>query len=121
MATSKEWHTRASWSLDELANEMARHFGYPDRTALLKSMIRGCALVGATANHSLLLRLARESPAMQDKIDAEMLRRWRAKEVVMEGPLTEMAKRVMQQTGVPTNYVMNMAAEDIIEKVRVEV
>ena len=43
---SKEWHLRASWPLDKLATEMATDYGYADRTALLKSMIRLGAMLG---------------------------------------------------------------------------
>ncbi len=76
---SKEWHLRASWSLDKLATEMATHYGYADRTALLKSMIRLGAMLGQESPvHKELHLIAEETPMLQDKIDAELLRRWNA-------------------------------------------
>jgi hypothetical protein len=76
---SKEWHLRASWSLDKLATEMATHYGYADRTALLKSMIRLGAMLGQESPvHKALHMIAEETPMLQDKTDAELLRRWNA-------------------------------------------
>jgi hypothetical protein len=77
---SKEWHMRASWALDELAGELWKHFDYPDKTALVKGLVRYCALVDKSKPHGMTARLAREPAWVQDKIDAEILRMWRAGE-----------------------------------------
>lgn len=115
---SKEWHLRASWSLDDLADAMVKHFGYADRTALLKSMIRGCALVGRQSNHAMLLRLSRESPAVQDKIDEEICRMWRDGESLVEGVMKKMAEQVAGETGLAPDTVLEVTAVEIIARAR---
>lgn len=118
MAASKEWHIRASWSLDDLVDAMAKHFGYADRTGLIKSLIRGCALVGRNSNHAMLLRLSHEPPAVQDKIDAELCRMWKERESIAEGPMKKLAEKIAAQTGRAPNTVLKLTAEQIIERAR---
>lgn len=118
MAASKEWHLRASWSLDNLAESMARHFGYADRTAFIKSLVRGCALVGRRGNHAMLIRLSHEPPAVQDKIDAEICRMWREVESIDEGHMRKMAERASAETGMTPETVLEVTALEIILRAR---
>ncbi len=77
---SKTWQTRVSWTLDELTGKMALEYGYADRTALIKSMMRLGAMLGPESPyHEMLRDMANETPAVQEKIDGELLRRWEAK------------------------------------------
>lgn len=109
---------RASWSLDDLVTAMAEHFGYANRTALLKSMIRGAALVGRNSNHAMLLRLSQEPPAVQDKIDAELCRMWKDGESIAEGPMKKLAERIAAETGRAPETVLALTAQEIIARAR---
>lgn len=110
---------RASWSLDELASHIVNHYRYRDKTALFKSLIRGTALIGKESDHSMLVRLSHEPPAVQDKLDAELLRRWHAGETIGLGPLTRLVREVAKRTGHGPAVVMAAAADELIATARV--
>lgn len=98
MAT-KQVRMRWSWALDELAKEMARHFGYSDTTALVKGLLRYCARVDKSIGHDFSVPLSKEPPAIQDQIDALILKKWRKGEHIHRQRLEEMLREVAEEMG----------------------
>lgn len=117
---SKTWRLRSSWSLDELAEKIGKHYGYTDRTAFLKSAVRFMALLGHEAGcHTALKQLAAESPGRQDRIDAELLRLWDAQ---IEGRIGELRKAIDSASrtmgGVSLEELVIAVGQDVVSKLR---
>lgn len=85
---NKQVRQRWSWDLDELAGLMAKHFGYADKTALVKGLLRYAARV------TFSVPLSRETPLMQDHIDRLLLAKWKAGDTIHRQQLDEIAKEI---------------------------
>lgn len=91
-----DWHLRISDDLGTLVDEIVKQFGYSDRTACVKSLIRLTALVGRDApGHALAMPMCHQNWTTQDKIDREILRMWRADERLDVGYLAAILGQVI--------------------------
>lgn len=112
---------RASWSLDSLLGEMAAGLGYADKTALTKSLVRICALVGRESPvHAMVLGISHLAPAMQDKVDEEILRMWRTGEAIENQQLAEIVKRLAEEYKVGPNSLLQAAGEQLVKRALLE-
>lgn len=98
---------------------MAQHFGYADKTALLKSLVRLCALIGRNGiAHTIALPMSHEPPAVQDKIDKELLRMWNANETVDAAYLGRVAVNAAAEAGIEPQALLARAGQELIARVR---
>lgn len=117
---SKQVRQRWSWALDELAREMAAHYDMPDVSALTRGVLRYLATVDKSTHLTWSRRIAQESPEVQDKIDAELLRMWRAGEHLHGQKFERTIREVLAEEGRDdaADRVAELAAEEFIKRVK---
>lgn len=117
---NKQVSMRWSWALDELAGEMAAHFGYADKTALVKGLLRYAARVDKTIGHTFSLPLSHQTPATQDRIDETLLKKWRAGETIHRQQLDLLAKEAAEANGAEAEKIKAKLAQDFLKEVKTQ-
>lgn len=67
---------RMSWPLDELAGKLAKHYGYPSKTAFYEGLVRWAAKNDPKREHAFALPISEMSDRKQDEIDEALLNDW---------------------------------------------